>query len=99
MEKPLREWLFSQASYYLEYLQPRKSIALLEAMRKMEPENPDVYRMLSYAYLQVERPEESIKAADSFLQTVKPGTDTRAIKWIKGRARLRMKKRNKATTR
>ena len=99
MEKSLREWLFAQASYYLEYLQPRKSIALLEAIRRMEPENPDVYRMLSYAYLQVNQPVESIKAADTFLQYVKPGTDTRAIKWIKGRALLRKKKQKRATVR
>ena len=92
MEKSLREWMFSQAAYYLEYLQPRKSIALLEAIRRLEPENPDVYRMLSYAYLQVDQSEESIKAADKFLRYVKPGTDTRAIKWIKGRALLRRKK-------
>ena len=99
MDKTLKEWLFSQAAYYLEYLQPRKSIALLEAMRQMEPENPDVYRMLSYAYLQTDQPAESIKAADNFLQYVKPGTDTRAIKWIKGRALLRKKKLKKAAVR
>ena len=93
MNKPLRQWLFSQASYYLEYLQPRKGIALLEALRKLEPDNPDVYRMLSYAYLKVDKPEESIKAADSFMQCVKPGTDVRAIKWIKGRALLQKKKK------
>ncbi len=92
MDKDLRHWLLSQASYYLEYLQPRKAIALLEAVRRMEPKNPDVYRMLSYAYLQVNRPEDSIKSADTFLQYAKPGTDTRAIKWIKGRALLRKKK-------
>ena len=99
MDKALKEWLFAQASYYLEYLQPRKSIMLLEAMRKMEPENPDVYRMLSYAYLQVDQPEDSIRAADTFLQYVKPGTDTRGIKWIKGRALLRRKKRKQALAR
>ncbi|WP_257255534.1 MULTISPECIES: hypothetical protein [unclassified Endozoicomonas] len=94
MNKPLRQWLLAQASYYMEYLQPRKSIALLEAVKRFEPQNPDVYRMLSYAYLQVDRPEDSIKAADTFLQYAKPGMDTRAIKWIKGRALL--KKRKKA---
>lgn len=93
MDKPLKDWLLGQASYYMEYLQPRKSIALLEAVRRLEPKNPDVYRMLSYAYLQIDRPEESIKAADIFLQYAKPGTDTRAIKWIKGRALLRKKKK------
>ena len=92
MNKELKSWLLSQASYYMEYLQFRKAIALLEALRRLEPENPDVYRMLSYAYLQTEQPEDSIKAADIFLQYAKPGTDTRAIKWIKGRALLRKKK-------
>lgn len=92
MDNPLREWLFAQASYYLEYLQPEKGIALLEALRRLEPKNPDVHRMLSYAYLKVNKPEESIKAADSFMQCVKPGTDIRAIKWIKGRALLKKKK-------
>lgn len=99
MDQALKEWLFAQSAYYLEYLQPRKSIALLEAMRRMEPENPDVYRMLSYAYLQVDQPAESIRAADKFLQYVKPGTDTRAIKWIKGRALLRKKKLKQAAVR
>jgi predicted Zn-dependent protease len=93
MNTPLRQWLLTQASYYMEYLQPRKSIALLEAVRRMDPKNPDVYRMLSYAYLQTDRPEDSIKAADTFLQYAKPGMDTRAIKWIKGRALLRKKKK------
>lgn len=92
MDKSLRDWMLNQAAYYLEYLQPRKCIALLEAIRLLEPENPDVYRMLSYAYLQIEQPEESIRAADKFLQYMKPGTDIRAIKWIKGRALLRKKK-------
>ena len=93
MNKPLRQWLFSQASYYLEYLQPLKAIAILEALRRLEPKNPDVHRMLSYGYLKVDKPEESIKAADSFMQCVKPGTDIRAIKWIKGRALLKKKKK------
>ena len=92
MNVSVRKWMLSQASYYLEYLQPRKAIALLEAVRRLAPENPDAYRMLCYAYLQVNRPEDSIKAADIFLQYAKPGTDTRAIKWIKGRALLRKKK-------
>ena len=56
MDKPLKTWMLSQASYYLEYLQPRKSIAILEALRRLDEKNPDVYRMLSYAYLQVDQP-------------------------------------------
>ena len=92
MEKPLKNWMMAQAAYYLEYLQPRKSIALLEALRQIDRKNPDVYRMLSYAYLQIDRPEDSIQAADTFVKYAKPGTDVRAIKWIKGRARLQMKK-------
>ncbi|WP_263322099.1 tetratricopeptide repeat protein [Endozoicomonas sp. Mp262] len=92
MDKPLKQWLLAQAAYYLEYLQPKKAIALLEAVRKLDPNEPDVHRMLSYAYLKANRPEESIKSADSFMQCVKPGTDTRAIKWIKGRALLKKKK-------
>lgn len=96
MDKQLRQWLFAQATYYLEYLQPQKSIALLEAIRRLEPNNPDVHRMLSYAYLKVDNPAESIKSADKFIQCVTPGTDVRAIKWIKGRALLNKKKQ--ATT-
>ena len=92
MDKPLKVWMLSQASYYLEYLQPKKSIALLEALRRIDKKNPDVYRMLSYAYLQVDQPEDSITAADNFLKYAKSGTDVRAIKWIKGRARLKKKK-------
>ena len=97
MDKPLKNWMMAQASYYLEYLQPRKSIALLEALRRLDQKNPDVYRMLSYAYLQVKRPEDSIRAADSFVKYAEPGTDVRAIKWIKGRALLQ--KRKAAVTR
>ena len=93
MDKPLVQWLFSQAIYYLEYLQPRKSLALLEAIRRLEPDNPDVHRMLSYTYLKVDKPEESIKSADTFMRCVEPGTDVRAIKWIKGRALLNQKKK------
>ena len=97
MDKPLKTWMLSQASYYLEYLQPRKSIAILEALRRLDEKNPDVYRMLSYAYLQVDQPEDSIRAADSFVKYAKPGTDVRAIKWIKGRARLKQKKKAAVT--
>lgn len=92
IDKPLKQWLLAQAAYYLEYLQPDKAIALLEALRTLEPGEPHVHRMLSYAYLKADRPEEAIAAADSFMQCVKPGTDTRAIKWIKGRALLKKKK-------
>ncbi len=97
MDKPLKTWMLSQASYYLEYLQPRKSIAILEALRRLDAKNPDVYRMLSYAYLQVDQPEDSIRAADNFVKYAKPGTDVRAIKWIKGRARLKQKKKAAVT--
>ncbi len=92
MEKSLKTWMLCQASYYLEYLQPEKTIALLNAVRTVDRENPDIYRMLSYAYLQAERPEESIRAADNFLKYAQPGSDVRAIKWIKGRALLKKKK-------
>ncbi|PJE80931.1 hypothetical protein CI610_00089 [invertebrate metagenome] len=92
MERGMRLWLFSQASCYIEYQQSDKAIVLLEAMRRLEPENCDVHRMLSYGYLQVGKSEESIRAADTFLKYAKPGTDTRAIRWIRGRARLRRKK-------
>lgn len=92
MDKSLKTWLLSQASYYLEYMQPRKSIALLEALKCIDKENSDIYRMLSYAYLQAEQPEESIRAADNFLKYARPGNDIRAIKWIKGRALLKKRK-------
>ncbi|MGO0306238.1 hypothetical protein ACTL6P_06405 [Endozoicomonas acroporae] len=92
MDKSLKTWMLSQASYYLEYQQPRKSIALLEALMSIDKKNPDIYRMLSYAYLKVERPEESIRAADNFLKYARPGGDIRAIKWIKGRALLKKRK-------
>lgn len=92
MDKSLKTWMLAQASYYMEYLQPRKSIALLEALQSIDKKNPDIYRMLSYAYLQAERPEESIRAADNFLKYTRPGSDVRAIKWIKGRALLKKKK-------
>lgn len=92
MDHSLKTWLLSQAAYYLEYLQPRKAIALLKALESIDSKNPDIYRMLSYAYLQAELPEESIRAADSFLKYARPGSDVRAIKWIKGRALIKKKK-------
>ncbi len=92
MDKQLKSWMMSQAAYYLEYLQPKKSIALLEALRRLDRKNPDIYRMLSYAYLEAKRPEDSIKAADTFVKYAKPGRDVRAIKWIKGRALLQKRK-------
>ena len=92
MDKSLKTWMLCQASYYLEYLQPEKTIALLNAVQAVDPENPDIYRMLSYACLQAGRPEESIHAADNFLKYAQPGSDVRAIKWIKGRALLKKKR-------
>ncbi|WP_067522209.1 hypothetical protein [Endozoicomonas ascidiicola] len=92
MEKPLQTWMLCQASYYIEYMQPKKSIALLEALESMTPEDPDVYRMLSYAYLQADQPEDSLRAADNFLRYTPPGSDVRAINWIKGRALLKKRK-------
>ena len=92
MEKPLQTWLLAQASYYIEYMQPRKSIALLKVLEAINPSNPDVHRMLSYAYLQAEQPEDSIRAADNFLRYARPDSDVRAIKWIKGRALLKKRK-------
>ena len=86
--------MLAQASYYLEYLQPKKSIVLLEALRRLDRRNPDIYRMLSYAYLEVNQPEDAITAADSFLRYCKPGTNVKAMKWIKGRALLHKKKQS-----
>lgn len=91
MDAQIENWLFSQAAYYLEYLQPKKSIALLEALQILDPENPDVVRMLSYAYLENEQFEESIVAADLFLRQARSAKDIQAIKWIKGRASLKKK--------
>lgn len=92
MNTSLENWLLTQAAYYLEYEQPHKSIALLEAISIVYPEKIEVYRMLSYAYLQVARHEESILAADRFLKHARPDQDVQALKWIKGRALLHRKK-------
>ena len=48
MDKPLKTWMLCQASYYLEYLQPEKTIALLNAVRAVDREKP---RYLSHVEL------------------------------------------------
>ena len=40
MDNSLKTWMFCQASYYLEYLQPEKSIALLNAVQAVDPKTP-----------------------------------------------------------
>ena len=91
MDINMQNWLLSQASCYIEYQQSRKAIILLEAIRKLDAKNINVHRMLSYAYLEDGRTDDCISAADTFLKYAQKGSDTRAIRWIRGRARLRRK--------
>ena len=56
------------------------------------PDDAEVYRMLSYALLSADQPEECLVMVDKYLQCVPPETDTQAISWIQGRAKVRLEK-------
>ncbi|WP_281649008.1 tetratricopeptide repeat protein [Parendozoicomonas sp. Alg238-R29] len=87
-----KDWVLTQAFTRLQQRQFSDALKLLQGLRVLSPEDPEVYRMLSYALLMADQPEECLAMADRYQQCMPPGTDTQEISWIQGRAEVRLEK-------
>ncbi|WP_461537759.1 tetratricopeptide repeat protein [Spongorhabdus nitratireducens] len=93
MKPVLRQWMLSQSYCFLQYQKLDKACALLEALEVLDPENPDIHRMLAYTYLQQGRTEDCIKSADKFRSCAGPKDDMRTIDLISKRARYKARQK------
>ena len=87
-----KDWVLTQAFTRLQQRQFGDAIKLLQGLRVLAPDDSEVYRMLSYALLMADQPEECLAMADRYLQCIPSGTDTKEISWIQGRAKVRLEK-------
>ncbi len=86
------DWLLTQAYTKMRHRQYKSSLALLQGLRVLAPDHPEVYRMLSYTLLQADQPEECLQMVDKYLQYLPSAADDEEIRWIEARARLRLDK-------
>ena len=63
MRSEHKDILSALAFFFLEHDQPDKALTLLEALRTVFPEDPSIAKSVSYAYLQVGRPQDALDAA------------------------------------
>ncbi len=87
-----KDWLLTQAFTRLQQRQFTDALTLLRGLKVLMPNDAEVYRMLSYALLAADQPEECLAMVDKYLQCVPSNTDTQAISWIQGRAKVRLDK-------
>ncbi len=87
-----KDWLLTQAFTRLQQRQFVDALKLLQGLRVLAPCDAEVYRMLSYALLSVDQPEECLMMVDKYLQHIPSETDTEAISWIQERAKARLEK-------
>ena len=74
------------ADVYIAQEQAEKAVVLLDALRLFMPEEPQVLKALSYAYLLTGRYEESLAAVQAFLRLGQPLPDSAPILLIQSRA-------------
>ena len=92
LQEAQKDWVLTQAYTRLQQRQFKDCLKLLKGLKVLAPEDPEVYRMLSYVLLVDDQPEESLAMADRYMQCIPPDTDTTEISWIQGRARIRLDK-------
>lgn len=63
MRSEHKDILSALGFFFLEHDQPDKALTLLEALRTVFPEDPSIAKSVSYAYLQVGRPQDALDAA------------------------------------
>ena len=82
--------MLTQAFTRLQHRQFSDAVTLLQGARVLLPDDPDICRMLSYALLLADRPEESLAMADNYRRLVPSSDQAKEVAWIEGRARLRL---------
>ena len=63
-----KEVLQVLADVYLNQNQAQKALVVLQALDTLSPQNPDVLKALSCAYLAVEQYESALETVDAFLR-------------------------------
>ncbi|MCY4473098.1 MAG: hypothetical protein OXC07_09840 [Kistimonas sp.] len=92
-----REWILTQAFTRLQHRQIDDAVILLRGGSVFLPGDPDVWRMLSYALLLADKPEESLAAADNYRRLASLSGQAKEVAWIEGRARLRLNRMQQDT--
>ena len=92
-------WILTQSYTRLMHRQYEDCLTLLRGLQILHPENPDVYCMMSYAYLETNNPEECLLMVDRYLEYAAPDKkNLKEIQWIQSRAQLRLEKNNKPSS-
>jgi tetratricopeptide (TPR) repeat protein len=97
MRDDYREALQVLADVFLEQNQPRKALALLEALEALDPGHPPVLRALSYAYLVNDRPDGALKTTDALLSLDAPMPENAPLLLIRSRALWALGRTEEAT--
>ena len=99
LETHLLNWALSQAYIRLRYKQYDQCAILLKGLAELSPNSSEIYRMLSYVYLETNKSEECIAMVDRYQQclTAKKGSLKECdptIARVLERAQFRLKKQN-----
>lgn len=91
-----RNWMLTQSYTRLMHRRYEDCLTLLRGLQVLCPEDPDLYCMMSYAYLEADYPEECLEMVDKYLEYVAPDKkEVKEVQWIKSRAQLRVDKKTK----
>jgi type III secretion protein Y len=74
------------ADVFVNQGQPEKAVVLLEAIYSLQPQNAQVIKALSYAYLSAGRYEQTLTMADVFLRLRGATADSNPILLIRSKA-------------
>lgn len=81
-----KEALQVLADVYLDQGQLDKAVVLLEGLHALEPHDAQVLKALSYAYLRVERYDDTLNMVDTLLRLGAPMPENAPILLIRGKA-------------
>ena len=88
-----RNWMLTQSYTRLMHKKYEECLTLLRGLEILCPKDPDVYAMMSYAFLEAGQAEDCLQTVDKYLECVAPNKkSSKEVHWIKSRAQLRMKK-------
>ncbi len=86
-----RNWMLTQSYTRLMHKQFDDCLTLLRGLKLLCPEDPEVYCMMSYAFLEAGYPEECLQMVDKYKEYAEPDKkDIEEIHWIEVRAQLKL---------
>ena len=96
IDEDQKNWLLTQAYMRLTHRQFEQSLILLKSLDALSIGDARIYAMMSYIYLKINQPEESLLAVDKYLELTKTNiaiNQAPEMMWIKKRADLHINKK------